>query len=191
MAQRTRDFGLNKAAGCPNSLVAGYFLTELLTVTIVSYILGVIFGFLADFATSNLVLGGYALPNWWFAPIVFVVFFMLAFIFGLQPMLKAARMSAVEAFSLVNYYGISMSGKHKALSHSALSWRIASRSLFRKQSATVRIVELLSIVFILLTVSVAGCIIAKDTTTSWVQKTMEKDAIVIAHSSMEINTSIY
>ncbi len=30
MAQRTRDFGLIKAAGCPNSLVAGYFMTELI-----------------------------------------------------------------------------------------------------------------------------------------------------------------
>ena len=30
MAQRTRDFGLIKAAGCPNSLVAGYFMTCLL-----------------------------------------------------------------------------------------------------------------------------------------------------------------
>jgi ABC-type antimicrobial peptide transport system permease subunit len=34
MAQRTRDFGLIKAAGCPNSLVFGYFLTELLMVTV-------------------------------------------------------------------------------------------------------------------------------------------------------------
>lgn len=33
MAQRTRDFGLIKAAGCPNSLVGGYFMTELLTIT--------------------------------------------------------------------------------------------------------------------------------------------------------------
>ena len=82
-------------------------------------------------------------------------------------------MSAIEALSPVNYYGLTMSGKHKALSHSALTWRIASRSLFRRQSATIRIVILLSIVFVLLTVSVAGGIIAKDTTTSWVQKTVD------------------
>jgi len=34
MAQRTRDFGLMKAVGCPNSLVAGYFATGLLMVTL-------------------------------------------------------------------------------------------------------------------------------------------------------------
>ena len=60
MAQRTRDFGLIKAAGCPNSLVAGYFMTELLTVTFVSCVLGVVFGFLVDFAAANIVFSGYA-----------------------------------------------------------------------------------------------------------------------------------
>ncbi len=43
---------------------------------------------------------------------------------------------------------------------------------------------MLSIVFILLTVSVAGGIIANDTTTSWVQKTVNNDVIAVAHSGM-------
>ncbi len=55
MAQRTRDFGLIKAAGCPNSLVGGYFMTELLTVTAVGCALGTICGFIADFAAENVV----------------------------------------------------------------------------------------------------------------------------------------
>ncbi len=190
MAQRTRDFGLIKAAGCPNSLAAGYFMTELLTVTVLGCVLGVVFGFLADFAASNLVFGGYQLPNWWFAPIVFVAFFVLALVFGLQPLLKASRMSAIAALSPVTYYGTTISGKHKALSHSALTWRIASRSLVRRQSATIRIVFLLSIVFILLTVSVAGGIIAKDTTAAWMQNTIDKDTLTIAHSTMGTQYSL-
>jgi ABC-type antimicrobial peptide transport system permease subunit len=48
----------------------------------------------------------------------------------------------------------------------------------------VRISILLSIVFLLLTVSVAGGIIASDTTTSWVQRAVGKDTIAIDHSSM-------
>ena len=40
MSQRTRDFGLIKAAGCPNSLVGGYFMTELLAVTLRRLYLG-------------------------------------------------------------------------------------------------------------------------------------------------------
>jgi ABC-type antimicrobial peptide transport system permease subunit len=184
MAQRTRDFGLIKAAGCPNSLVAGYFMTELLTVTFVGCILGVVFGFLADYVAANVVFSAYQLPNFWFAPAIFVGFFVLALVFGLQPILKAARMSPTGALSPVNYYGLTTANKHKPLSRSGITWRIASRSLFRRQSASVRIIILLSIVFILLTVSIAGGIIASDTTTSWVQNAVDKDTIAIAHSSM-------
>ncbi len=57
-------------------------------------------------------------------------------------------------------------------------------ALFRRQSATIRIVVLLSIVFILLTVSVAGGIIANGTTTSWVQNTVDKNTIAIADNNM-------
>jgi ABC-type antimicrobial peptide transport system permease subunit len=184
MAQRTRDFGLIKAAGCPNALVGGYFMTELITVALLGCFLGVIFGFLADFAASIVVFGGYTLPNWWFAPIVFVGFFVLAVVFGLRPMLKAAKMTPIQALSSINYYGSIFTGEHKALSHSALTWRLASRSLSRRLSGTVRIVFLLSTVFVLLTVSVSGVVIASDTTSSWVQKTLDSGSIAVAHSSM-------
>jgi ABC-type antimicrobial peptide transport system permease subunit len=184
MAQRTRDFGLIKAAGCPNSLVAGYFMTELLTTTFAGCILGIALGFFIDYAAANVVFSAYQLPNFWFAPLVFVAFFVLSVVFGLQPILKAARMSPVKALSPVNYYGLTTTNKHKPLSRSGITWRIASRSLFRRQSASVRIIILLSIVFILLTVSVAGGIIASDTTTSWIQKTVNSDTIAIAHNSM-------
>ncbi len=88
MAQRTRDFGLIKAAGCPNSLVAGYFLTELLIVTFVGCVLGIIFGFLMDFVVSNIIFSGYAAPNFWFAPLVFVIFFFLHSFLGCNLSLK-------------------------------------------------------------------------------------------------------
>jgi ABC-type antimicrobial peptide transport system permease subunit len=184
MAQRTRDFGLIKAAGCPISLIGGYFMTELLTVTFLGCILGTIIGFVADFAVANLVFGAYSMGAWWFAPVVFIIFFGLAVFFGLKPILKAAKMTTIDALSTVNYYGSEIAGKHKALSHSALTWRIASRSMVRRISPTARIVVLLSIVFVLLTVSVAGGIIAKDTTISWIQKTENSSIIAIAYSRM-------
>ena len=184
MAQRTHDFGLIKAAGCPNSLIAGYFMTELLTVTFVGCILGVVFGFLADFVASSVVFLGYSLPNWWFAPIVFVVFLVLSLFFGLQPLLKVSKMSAISALSSANYYGLVMEGKHKTLVHSALTWRVAARSLVRRLSATSRIVILLSILFTLLTVSVAGGIIANDTSSSWIQRTVNKGTIAVAHTDI-------
>jgi ABC-type antimicrobial peptide transport system permease subunit len=88
MAQRTRDFGLIKAAGCPNSLVGGYFMTELLSVATISCLLGLISGFLADYIVVNIVFGDYALTNWWFAPLIFVLFFGLIVFFVLQPISK-------------------------------------------------------------------------------------------------------
>ena len=117
-------------------------------------------------------------------PLVFVVFFVLALIFGLWPILKASRMSPVNALSPVNYYGLTTTNKHKPLSKSGITWNIATRSLLRRQSATFRIFILLSIVFILLTVSIAGGVIASGTTTSWVQNSVGKNTIAIATSSM-------
>ena len=185
MAQRTRDFGLIKAVGCPNSLVAGYFMTELLTITLIGCVLGVGLGFLADFGVSLIVFSGYTLPVFlWFAPLVFVVFFVLAVFFGVQPILKASRMPPIQALSPVNYYGLVAEKKHKPLSRRGITWRLASRSLGRRQSVSVRVLILLSIVFVLLTVSIAGGLIASGTTVSWIQQTAGNDTIAIAHSSM-------
>ncbi len=185
MAQRTRDFGLIKAAGCPNSLVAGYFMTELLTITFVGCVLGIAFGFLADFSAANLVFSRYVAPNFLFAPLVFFTFFILALFFGLQPILKSSRMSPIEAISPVNYFGLTEgASRHKPLSRRGITWRIALRSLYRRQSAILRIVFLLSIGFILLTVSIAGGIIAENTTTSWIAHPIDKNTIVIADNTM-------
>ena len=184
MAQRTRDFGLIKAAGCPNSLVGGYFMTELLTVTATGCVLGTVCGVIADLAVSTVVFGGFSLGAWWYAPTVFVIFFVLALLFGLQPIFKAAKLSPAEALSPANYYGLAVTGKQKALSHSALTMRIASRSMVRRISPVARIVVLLSVVFVLLTVSVAGGIIAKDTTTSWVANTQNSNTVAVAYSGV-------
>ena len=43
-------------------------MTELLIVTFVGCVLGIVFGFLMDFAVANVVFSGYPLPNFWFAP---------------------------------------------------------------------------------------------------------------------------
>jgi putative ABC transport system permease protein len=184
MMQRTRDFGLIKAAGCPNNLIGGYLMAELLITTAVGCTLGLGLGFLADFGVSKFMFFSYQLPNFLFVPLVFVAFFIVALIFGLQPVIKASRVSALQALSPVNYYGLTATGKHKALSKSALTWRLASRSLTRRQSASIRIIILLSIVFVLLTISVGGGIIASGTTTTWVQQSSDQNVVLVAHSSM-------
>jgi ABC-type antimicrobial peptide transport system permease subunit len=187
MVQRTRDLGLIKAAGCPSSLVAGYFTTELLIVTVSGCLLGTFFGVIADFLVANIVLNTYSLPNFWYPVLVFVVFFVLALAFGIKPILNAARMSPLTALSPVTYYGIPAEKMHKPLSKFGITWKIATRSLSRHQSAIVRMVVLLSAVFLLLTISIAGGIIARDTTSLWVQNpasTNTYGTVVVAYSSM-------
>jgi ABC-type antimicrobial peptide transport system permease subunit len=186
MKQRTRDFGLIKAAGCPSSLVFGYFMTELLIVTVAGCVLGVVFGFTADFAVTNVLrFQAYQKPpNLWLVPLVFAVFFILALVFGTKPILDAVKVSPVKALSPVQYFGLGTGGKLKPLSRTGITLRIASRSLFRRGSASVRIIVLLSIVFILLTVSISGSIIANDTTKKWVENAVGQNIIVVAHQDM-------
>jgi hypothetical protein len=184
MTQRTRDFGLLKAIGCPNSLVGGYFMTELLTTTLAGCGFGVILGFFMDYGVANFAFSEYKLPNFWFVLVVFVVFFILSLIFGLIPILKASKMSPVTALSPVTYHDLIVTEKHQVLSKSGLTWKIASRSLLRRQSATFRIVILMSLVFILLTVCVAGGVIAGGTTSSWIQNSVGKNTFAIATNSM-------
>jgi ABC-type lipoprotein release transport system permease subunit len=186
MAQRTRDFGLIKAAGCPNGLVFSYFMTELLIVTSAGCLLGVAFGFAADFAIAKF--GNFQVyqkpPDLWLAPLVFAAYFILALTFGTKPILNAARLSPIKALSPMQYFGLSSGDRFKALSRSRLTLKMAARSLFRRKSTTIRIILLLSIVFILLTVSIAGGIIANDTTKAWIEKATGRNIIVIAQDSM-------
>lgn len=186
MSQRTRDFGLIKAAGCPNGLVFGYFLTELLIVLFLGCILGVALGCMTDYAVINS--GAFQnyqkALNFWYAPLVFVTFFGFGLIFGVKPLLSAARISPIVALSPIKYFGLSGENKFKTLSKSRLTLSISARSLFRRQSATIRIVIFLSTVFILLSVSITGSIIANDTTTERVEKAIGQDVLLIAHKDM-------
>lgn len=186
MAQRTRDFGLMKATGCPNSLVFGYFLTELLGVTFLGCLLGVALGLVVDYAVINMnIFQVYnSVPNYWFVPLVFAAFVAFALIFGVKPIFDAARMTPLKAISPMQYFGLGKGTPLKPLSKTGLTIRIASRSLFRQKSATVRIVIFLSVVFLLLTVSIAGGIIANDTSASWIQKAIGKNVILVANSDM-------
>ena len=186
MAQRTRDFGLIKAAGCPNGLIFGYFSAELLMVLFVGCAVGVAFGFLADFTVMNMgIFAEYQRTlNFLYGPLVFAAFFIFGLVFGMKPLLNAARLSSIEALSHVHYFGLSEGNKHKALSKSRLTLRIATRSLFRRPSTTVRIMFFLSIAFILLTVSISGSIIASDTAVRRVEDAIGEELLLVAHKDM-------
>jgi ABC-type antimicrobial peptide transport system permease subunit len=186
MSQRIRDIGLMKAAGCPNDLIFGYFMTELLIVVLLSCFLGVILGILADFASTS-VFGnmGFQISqgpiDFWLILITFAVFFALALGFGVKPILDTAKIAPVKALSPVHYFGLSKEPGFRVISKSGLTTKIALRSLFRHKSAAVRIILCLVAVFLLATIGIAGGIIADQTTKSWVENAIGKDVILIAH----------
>jgi ABC-type antimicrobial peptide transport system permease subunit len=186
MNQRKKDFGLIKAAGCPNSLVFSYFLVELLILAFVGCLIGVIFGFLADFALAGF--GGFQVsqefPNLWLGFLVFVIYFLLAIAFGTKPLRDAARLSPIEAMSPIKYFGLIKTDVFKPISKFAFTIRISLRSLYRQQSATIRIVFFLSLVFVLLTVAFAGSMIANDTTKAWLEEAVDMNTIVIGKGDM-------
>jgi ABC-type antimicrobial peptide transport system permease subunit len=189
MSQRVRDIGLMKAAGCPNDLIFGYFMNELLIVTFVGCLLGIVLGIVADFALAAVLASfGFQIPqkaaNPWLAVLVFVVFFALALIFGAKPILDTTKIAPVKALSPAHYVGLSKASGFSVMSRSGLTVRMALRSLFRRKSATIRIVLCLSTVFTLVTVTVAGGIIASQTTKSWVERAIGRDTVLIAHRNM-------
>jgi ABC-type antimicrobial peptide transport system permease subunit len=189
MSQRVRDIGLMKAAGCPNDLIFGYFMNELLIIIFLGCLLGVVLGIAADFAlTSILTTLGFQISqkpiNFWIVLLVFAVYFVLALIFGAKPILDTTKIEPAKALSPNYYLGISKEPGFKIVSKSALTIKIALRSLFRRKSATIRILLCLTTVFILVTVAVAGGIIADQTTKGWVEKAIGKDMVVIAHKEM-------
>jgi ABC-type antimicrobial peptide transport system permease subunit len=186
MSKRIRDIGLMKAAGCPNDLVFGYFFTELVVVSFLGSLLGVFLGLLAEYV-STIIFGVYGLEgskvsfNPWIILSVFVFFFLLPLIAGLKPILDASRVKPVQAISPSYYFGLSKESGSKVLSSSGLTLKLALRSLIRHKSSTVKVVLSLSIVFTLITVGVAGGLIASQTTISWVERATGKNMVLIAH----------
>ncbi|MEM4733814.1 MAG: FtsX-like permease family protein, partial [Candidatus Bathyarchaeia archaeon] len=81
-------------------------------------------------------------------------------------------------------FGLSKGKGFKASSKQNLMFKFALRSLSRRKSITFRIVICLATVFTLLTISVAGGIIANQTTKSWVEKAVGKNLIGIAHQEI-------
>jgi putative ABC transport system permease protein len=186
MSQRVRDIGLMKAAGCPNDLVFGYFMNELIIVVFVGCLLGVAFGIAADYASTNLLNSmGFSVVqepiNFWVALIVFLLFLALSLIVGAKPVLDATRIEPTKAVSPSYYYGLRKESDFKGSAKAGLSFKIALRSLFRRKSATLRIIFCLTAVFILATVAIAGGLIANQTTRSWVERGVGKDIVLIAH----------
>jgi len=191
MSQRTKDIGLMKAAGCPNDVVFSYFMNELVIVTLASCSLGVILGVIADYV-SGVLLSGVSLwavqwqINPWLILATFAAFVILSLVVGARPIMAATKVRPGVALSPSFSYGLNKESDFKGAARAGLTAKIAIRSLFRRKSTSFQIILCLTTVFVLVTVSVAGGIIANETTGSWVERAVGKNVVLIAHHEMTV-----
>lgn len=188
IAQRVKDIGLMKAAGCPNDMIFGYFMSELIMVSIAGVLLGIILGVVADYVASSVFTAGLQVAQWRINPalilITFVAFVALSLIVGIGPVLATTRVRPATALSPSFFAGLSFESDFMGVSKAGLVVKIAVRNLFRRKSASSRIILCLTAISILTTVSVAGGLIANETTASWTERAVGRNTVLIAQHEM-------
>lgn len=189
MSQRIKDIGLMKMAGCPNDLVFGFFMNEMLLITLAGCALGTIFGILADYVSMNLA-GSLGLtiqqkmPNPWLIVLVFVVFFALSLLLGGIPVFQATNVEPTKAFSPTYHAGVSKEKGFNVISRNGVMFRMGFRNLVRHKAVSLRTLLCLTTIFILITVVIAGGMIAYSTTGSWVENAVGRNIVLIAQQDM-------
>jgi ABC-type antimicrobial peptide transport system permease subunit len=188
MVQHMKDIGLMKAAGCPNDLVFGYFMNELIIISIGACLLGIVLGTLAAYLANSVFTTGLQAVRWRIVPvpiiITFVTFVAVCLIFGTRPVLTATKVQPATVLSPAFSVGLNFESDFKGVSRAGVVAKIAVRNLFRRRSASFRIVLCLTIISLLITVSVAGGMIADETTKSWIEGAVGSNVILIAQQDM-------
>ncbi len=188
MSGRMRDIGVMKASGCLSGSITTYFVTELSLLVILSSITGIISGVAAYYvSTSFLNASGFSISQTLnIGAILFVSIILIIFshIFGALPILKAAKAKPTEAMSPIYQLGTSVSAGKKIPSRLGFTFKVVYRSLIRRKSATLQAILCLTVVLTLTTVTIAGGIIADETTTSYVERAIGRDVIIVGHPTI-------
>jgi ABC-type antimicrobial peptide transport system permease subunit len=111
-------------------------------------------------------------------------------IVGTKSIIDASKTAPINLMSLEYRFGVAKETGFKTLSKRSTTFAVALRSLVRRKSATVKIVLAMSMVFTLVTVGVAGGLIASRTTQSWIEKALAENTVLIAHEEMCTRYSI-
>jgi len=190
MSERVRDVGIMKATGCLASIAFGYFLTELSIIVFISCAAGTIIGVLTHFACVNSLNAlGFSISqrplNLWTIFVIFFIFVLVSLILGTQPIIKAIRVKPAEALSPLYSFGKTSGELGKpASSKLSLSIKVAYRALMRRKSATRRAIICLAAVLTLITVTIAGGIIASQTTQGYVERAVGSDIVIVGHPDL-------
>ncbi|MGD8505358.1 MAG: ABC transporter permease [Candidatus Bathyarchaeota archaeon] len=189
MSERIRDVGIMKSTGCLTDLVFSYFVIELLIMVLISCIIGTIAGTFTSFAFIDLLNNlGFSISqrplNAWNIFFIFSVFALVSLFFGSRTIGKAIRVKPGEALSPHFLSGASFQSKGLSSSRLGFAFKVASRNLMRRRSATRKAILCVSVVLTLTTLALAGGFIANQTTQSYVERAIGRDIIVVGHSSV-------
>jgi len=188
MSERVQDVGVMKAAGCLSGSIFGYFITELSILVFISCIAGTIFGILAYFVCINLlnVLGftfSQALSLWTIL-FIFLVLVLASHIFGALPIINASKVKPAEALSPLYSLGTTFELGKGAPSKLGFTLKVAYRGMVRRKSATRRAIICLAVVLTLTTVTIAGGMIANQTTVNYVERAIGRDIVLVGHPDL-------
>ena len=186
MSKRMRDIGVMKATGCVTGTAFSYFMTELSTVVFISCVAGTVLGILTNLACIRMLnILGFSISqkplNLWAIFLVFLAFVLCSHISGAWPVIKAIKAKPAEALSSLYELGMTSQLGKPVLSKLGFTLKMAYRGLVRRKSATIQAIICLATVLTLTTLSVAGGIIAKQTTQSYVERAISKDIVLISH----------
>jgi len=189
MSERIRDVGVMTAVGCVTDLVFGYFVTELFIMVSVSCITGFVLGWFLSIASVNILntlgLGISQQPiNVWIIPYVFLAFLIVPNLIGTRVIGKALIVKPSEALSNSFSLGIPAKSTVSVPSKLGVTFKTAFKTLARRRIATRQAILCLSLVFALTTVSLAGGTVANQTTQSYVERAVQRNVVVIAHTNI-------
>jgi ABC-type antimicrobial peptide transport system permease subunit len=188
MSGRMRDIGVMKASGCLSGSISAIFVTELSLLIIFSIITGITSGIAAFYiSTSFLNTSGFAISQTLnVMEVIFVAFVLVVFshIFGILPILRVSKAKPTDAMSPIYQLRTTAGAGKKIPSKLGFTFKIVYRTLVRRKSATLQAILCLTLVLTLTTVTIAGGIIADQTTTSYVERAIGRDIILIGHPTI-------
>jgi ABC-type antimicrobial peptide transport system permease subunit len=188
MSGRMRDIGVMKASGCLSGSIFAYFVTELSLLVFFSALIGIIFG-VAAFYVSTIFFNsvGFSISqtlNLGVIMVICIVLIIFSHIFGALPIRRAAQAKPTEAMSPIYKLGTTASLGKKIPSKLGLTFKVAFRNLLRRKSVTSQAVICLTVVLTLTTVTIAGGMIANQTTTSYVERAIGTNIVLVGHPTL-------
>jgi len=188
MLGRMRDIGVMKASGCLSGSIFAYFVTELSLLVFFSSLTGIIFG-VAAYYISTIFLNavGFSISqtlNLGTIMVICIVLIIFSHIFGALPIRRAAKAKPTEAMSPIYKFGTTANLGKKIPSKLGLAFKVAFRNLLRRKSVTSQAIICLTVVLTLTTVTIAGGMIANQTTTSYVERAIGRNIVLVGHPTI-------